>query len=75
MNRLTWHQATEQHLATARGFTALGIPAGTIRRWASEKRITAHGKAPGGAHLYNIRDVSEVAETMNHTPTREVACK
>jgi hypothetical protein len=67
LEQLTWDQAGILQLATARGFVALGIPAGTIRRWASERRITALGKAPGGAHLYSIQAVSEVAETIKHT--------
>lgn len=75
LQRLTWTQAGDAHLATARGFGALNIPAGTIRRWAHEHRITPHGKAPGGAHLYSIREVSEVAETMKTRPTAEGACK
>jgi hypothetical protein len=75
MKRLTWHQAQAAGLATARAFTALAIPAGTIRRWAHEGRITAQGKAPGGAHLYDIGEVSAVAETINTTPRRRGTCK
>lgn len=58
----TWDQAAILRLATARGFTALGIPPGTIRAWASQGLITAAGKAPGGAHLYDIAQVSAVAD-------------
>lgn len=75
MNRLTWTQAQQQQLATARGFNALGIPAGTIRRWAHEHRIQAVAKAPGGAHLYSIQKVSVVAETLRPSTLSEVACK
>lgn len=67
---ITWKQAETNRLATARGFAALSIPAGTIRRWAHEGRIVACAKAPGGAHLYSIREVSVVAETMAHRPAR-----
>lgn len=65
MNRLpayTWDQAAILRLATARGFTALGIAPGTIRAWASIGLINAVGKAPGGAHLYGIAEVSAVAD-------------
>lgn len=58
----TWDQAAAARLATARGFTALGIAPGTIRAWASEGLITAAAKAPGGAHLYDIASVSAVAD-------------
>lgn len=58
----TWDQAAIAGLATARGFSALNIPATTIRKWASRGRILAAGKAPGGAHLYSIADVSRHAE-------------
>lgn len=72
--RLTWTEAQDRRLATARGFGAFDIPAGTIRRWAHEHRITAVGKAPGGAHLYEIHEVSVVAETMKPTPIELGAC-
>lgn len=63
--RYTWDQATILRLATARGFAALDIPAGTVRAWASYGLIAAVGKAPGGAHLYVIAEVSKLAK-----PTR-----
>lgn len=75
LSRLTWAQADTHKLATARGFAAFGIPAGTIRRWAHEHRIAAHAKAPGGAHLYAIQEVSAVAETMKPDATTKGACK
>lgn len=58
----TWDQAAILRLATARGFTALGIPPGTVRSWASAGLIHATGKAPGGAHLYDIAEVSAIAD-------------
>jgi hypothetical protein len=58
----TWDQAAILRLATAQGFAALGIAAGTVRAWASNGLITAAGKAPGGAHLYGIAEVSAVAD-------------
>lgn len=67
---MTWDQAEILRLATARGFTALGIPAATVRWWASKGLITAVGKAPGGAHLYAISDVSEVAARPKKKPGR-----
>lgn len=67
--KISWAEAHARRLATARGFGALEIPAGTIRRWAHEHRITAVAKAPGGAHLYEIHEVSVVAERMNPTLT------
>lgn len=69
MNNLptyTWDQAHILGLATARGFNALGITATTIRKWASRGHITAAGKAPGGAHLYQIAEVTRNA----HKTTR-----
>lgn len=60
--RYTWDQATICRLATAHGFRALGIPASTVRGWAATGLIVAVGKAPGGAHLYDIAKVSEVAD-------------
>lgn len=62
LDAYTWDQAAAARLATARGFTALGIAPGTIRAWASTGLIHAAGKAPGGAHLYDISEVSEVAD-------------
>lgn len=60
--RYTWDQAEVLRLATARGFRGVGIPASTVRRWAHEGRLTAAGKAPGGAHLYPIDEVLRLAE-------------
>jgi hypothetical protein len=65
--RYTWDQATILGLATANGFRALGINATTIRKWASRHRITAVGKAPGGAHLYVIAVVIRHAERNTTT--------
>lgn len=73
--RISWAEAEGRRLATARGFGAFEIPASTIRRWAHEQRITAVAKAPGGAHLYEIHEVSVVAGTMNHRPTPQGTCK
>lgn len=70
LTRITWAEAEHRRLATARGFGALDIPAGTIRRWAHEDRIAAVAKAPGGAHLYDIQKVSVVAETISHHTTK-----
>lgn len=64
----TWDQAGILRLASARGFGAFNIPAGTIRAWASQGLITAVGKAPGGAHLYQIAEVSEVAGRPRQRP-------
>lgn len=75
LNRITWTEAQNQQLATARGFKALKIPAGTIRRWAHEQRISAVAKAPGGAHLYSIQKVSALAEMMMVKTTNKGACK
>jgi hypothetical protein len=60
--RYNWDQAELLGLATARGFKAFDIPATRIRKWASRNKITAVGKAPGGAHLYPIQAVAEYAE-------------
>jgi predicted site-specific integrase-resolvase len=62
--RYTWDQATILGLATANGYRALNIPPGTIRRWAHQGHIRAVGKAPGGAHLYPITDVTRHAQTL-----------
>lgn len=72
---MTWAQANNSLLATARGFGALGMTASTIRRWAHEDRISAVGKAPGGAHLYSIREVSEVSEKLASRRLSKGACK
>ena len=58
----TWDQAAVLGLATARGFGAFGLNASTIRQWAKRDHIKAVGKAPGGAHLYQISVVSKRAE-------------
>mgnify|MGYP001544856222 CR=1 FL=1 len=63
--RYTWDQAELLGLASARGFGAMGLNSTTIRKWASRDKITAVGKAPGGAHLYEIRAVATYAERMN----------
>lgn len=58
----TWDQAHILGLATANGFQALGLNAATIRKWASRGHITPAGKAPGGAHLYPIQEVTRHAD-------------
>jgi hypothetical protein len=73
--RISWPEAQDRRLATARGFAAFEIPAGTIRRWAHEHKLSAVAKAPGGAHLYEIQEVSALAERMKHTPIARGACK
>lgn len=62
LQRYTWDQAEVLGFATARGFQAFGIDASTVRHWAADGLITATGKAPGGAHLYDISAVSAVAD-------------
>jgi hypothetical protein len=59
--KYSWDQAAIAGLATAAGFTALFIPAATVRKWASRKKIKAVGLAPGGAKLYSIAEVSACA--------------
>lgn len=71
LDRYTWDQAAAARLATALGFAALEIPAGTIRSWASQGLIAAVGKAPGGAHLYDIAAVSAVAARPRHQAGRK----
>lgn len=71
--RYTWDQAHILGLATARGFAALDIPSGTVRAWASDGLIDAAGKAPGGAHLYPIAEVSAVADRPRKTRGRRKA--
>ena len=66
--RYTWDQAAILNLATARGFQAIGIPAATVRGWAADGVVTAVGKAPGGAHLYLIAEVSAAVDR----PRRQV---
>lgn len=58
----TWDQAQILRLATANGFRALGLQPATVRWWASEGLIVAVGKAPGGAHLYEIAEVAATAD-------------
>jgi hypothetical protein len=69
----TWNAAEQRHLATARAFTALGIPASTIRSWASHGLLHAVAKAPGGAHLYRIRDVLERHKLSTRPETLETS--
>lgn len=69
--RLTWQQAHQQHLATTQAFTALGINPATIRKWASQGLIHARGKAPGGAHLYAITDVTTTHARPRKKPGRK----
>lgn len=69
--KYTWDQAHILSLATARGFSAFEIPAATIRRWAADGLLTAAGKAPGGAHLYSIAEVSAVADRQRNKPGRK----
>lgn len=71
LQAMTWDQAHILGLATARGFAALNIPAATVRWWASKGLIHPAGKAPGGAHLYSIADVSEVAGRPKQRPGRK----
>lgn len=66
----TWDQATIARLATANGFRALGIAPSTVRTWAAAGLVTATGKAPGGAHLYDIGEVSAVADRPRKKPGR-----
>lgn len=65
----TWDQAFILGLATARGFRAVGVRPATVRKWASRGSIHAVGKAPGGAHLYRIDDVTR------HAQQRAIAAK
>lgn len=73
LQRYTWDQAHIARLATANGFKALKIRPGTIRAWASQGLIHAVGKAPGGAHLYDIGEVSAVADRPRAAPGRRAA--
>jgi len=66
--RYTWDQATILQLATANGFKALGLNPATIRWWAAQGLITAIGKAPGGAHLYSIGEVSAASDRPRQKP-------
>lgn len=70
LQRYTWDQAQIAGLASARGFMAMEIPAPTVRMWAARGLITAVAKAPGGAHLYLISEVSEVAGRPKRRPGR-----
>lgn len=68
--RYTWDQAHILQLATCRGFRAVGLNPATIRRWAAAGLVHAVGKAPGGAHLYSIAEVSVVADRPRRKPGR-----
>lgn len=68
--RYTWDQAHILALATCNGFRALNINPATIRWWASTGVVTAVGKAPGGAHLYSIAEVSAAADRPRRKPGR-----
>lgn len=71
LQTMTWDQAQILGLATARGFAALEIAPATVRWWASKGLITPAGKAPGGAYLYAISDVSAVADRPRRKPGRK----
>ena len=62
--RYTWDQAHEKGLATAAGFSAVGIAASTIRRWAAKDIVHPVAKAPGGAFLFAIDEVSVVPDIL-----------
>lgn len=56
----------------------LGIPAGSIRAWASLRRLFARGKGPRGESLYSLREVIELSATTKRRkkharPTRRNA--
>lgn len=70
LDRYSWDQAQISQLATANGFRAFGIAPATVRAWASDGLLTAVGKAPGGAHLYEIAAVSAVAARPRRKPGR-----
>lgn len=73
LQMMTWDQAAILGLGTCNGFRAVGLNPATIRRWASEGRLQAVGKAPGGAHLYSIAEVSAVADRPRRRNTRRGA--
>lgn len=60
--RYTWDQAHILGLATARGFTAFGIAASTVRSWTAAGKVQPVGKAPGGALLFKISEVASVGQ-------------
>jgi hypothetical protein len=70
LDAYTWDQAAIAGLATANGFRAFNINPATIRWWASQGLVTAVGKAPGGAHLYSIAEVSAAADRPRRKPGR-----
>lgn len=62
LQHYSWDQAAILGFATARGFGAVGLNAATVRKWASRGAFKAVGKAPGGAHFYEVKIVIEHAE-------------
>jgi len=68
LQRYTWDQAAILQLATANGFRAFELNPATIRWWAAQGLITAVGKAPGGAHLYSIGEVSAASDRPRQKP-------
>lgn len=49
--------------------SALGIPTGTIRRWASEGKVGRYGSAVAGRRrtMYDLHEVEEVARRVRGT--------
>jgi hypothetical protein len=64
----TADEAFRRHLHPADAFRAFAIPAGTIRAWASEGHIRAHGIGPRGAKLYFVPEVSAYSISIQHRP-------
>lgn len=49
----------------------LGLAAGTVRKWASRKRITSHATDPAGRPLYALDDLLQVAGRAPRTESTD----
>lgn len=71
---MTWDEARAAHYWPAQAFEAVGIPAGTVRRWASQGRLRPVALGPGGGRgrggrpvrLYAYADVWRLANQAGH---------
>lgn len=58
--RLEQHPQDPVLLTAAQAQQLLGIPAGTVRQWASNQRIRAHSRNTRGHPLYHAADLDRL---------------
>lgn len=55
--RVTWLTAATMNWWPSKAFRSVGIPPGTVRRWAHEGRIDPVALGPRGSVLYRFENV------------------